>query len=410
MTINVKDYGAVGNGSTNDSSAIQAALAAASSLQDLDVVFPSGTYLCNALTTSTDYLRLRALGNVVLKKNGNFPIITCNGRGQEINGISFNGDAPNFSDHNVHARGDSFRLINCASFRAAGRAVLSEGHTTHIIGTCDIYETADTSATGFDIELGKSSADSLYSLLIGVYTSIPTGGVKLVRSGGAFITNCQIGKLVTDTTSGGFIVGNRVIGAASILGPNTTLDNNGFAGGVTIGNGSTTIAGVMFGPGNIMSVGTAFTLSANVIDGSFHLGQLYNNGVTVVNNSPSDNDIWHGPVDWTPQIGADGGSPTFGVNNPPFARYSRSGRSFTAIFHLEVKSTTSFGTGSHAITLPFSTGVGGAMGAAFFIDGGTRISGSANVDGGTAHVFTVPATPLTLSNGDYYRFQVTGAV
>jgi hypothetical protein len=411
MTINVKDWGANGDGATDDSAAIQAALDAADASQDLDVIFPSGNYACHGLETATDSLRIRAMGAVILQKNDDGPIISCTGYGQEINGIAFYGDAaePAFTGHNIHATGSQLRLINCGSRWAAGRAVLSEGNTTHIIGTCDIYQTADESATGFDIELGNAEGNTLYSMLIAVYTSQPTGGVKLVRAGGTLIQACQFGKLSTDTGSGGFFVGNRIVGAATIRASNTTLDNNAFADDVTIGDGSTTTSGIMFGPGNIVSAGRTFTLSANVIDGSFHLGQLYSNGVTVVNNSRVDNDIWHGPIAWQPAIGADGGSPTFG-NGTVVANYCRSGRVFTANFQLTVGSTTNFGTGSHAITLPYPSGTGGALGAAFFIDGGTRIGGAAHAEFGTPYVFTAPATALSLAAGDYYLFEVSGAV
>jgi hypothetical protein len=55
-TVSVKDFGAVGNGSTDDAAAIQAAF---DSQTDGGVVhFPEGTYLCNSKITTTNHVSL----------------------------------------------------------------------------------------------------------------------------------------------------------------------------------------------------------------------------------------------------------------------------------------------------------------------------------------------------------------
>jgi hypothetical protein len=65
--VNVQDYGAVGNGSTDDSAAIQAALNSGASV----VVFPTGTYLINTtLTLSTNGQRLVGQGGSLVKGTG----------------------------------------------------------------------------------------------------------------------------------------------------------------------------------------------------------------------------------------------------------------------------------------------------------------------------------------------------
>jgi hypothetical protein len=50
--VSVKDFGAVGNGFTNDTAAIQAALTHAVGVSSSKIVFPNGTYKCNALLGS----------------------------------------------------------------------------------------------------------------------------------------------------------------------------------------------------------------------------------------------------------------------------------------------------------------------------------------------------------------------
>ena len=73
---NVKDFGAVGDGSTNDQAAISAAVSAAGSSGT--IYFPSGTYLVNSTVTMTS--RCAFVGesryNSCLKTNSNIPIIT----------------------------------------------------------------------------------------------------------------------------------------------------------------------------------------------------------------------------------------------------------------------------------------------------------------------------------------------
>lgn len=65
--VNVQDFGAVGDGTTNDSAAIQAALNSGASV----IVFPTGTYLINTtLTLSTNGQRLVGQGGSLVKGTG----------------------------------------------------------------------------------------------------------------------------------------------------------------------------------------------------------------------------------------------------------------------------------------------------------------------------------------------------
>lgn len=64
--LNVKDYGALGNGTTDDSAAIQAAITAAKASKR-SVYFPDGTYLISTLGTQNGKVLLIGTGNSVLK-------------------------------------------------------------------------------------------------------------------------------------------------------------------------------------------------------------------------------------------------------------------------------------------------------------------------------------------------------
>lgn len=75
-TLNVKNYGAVGNGITDDTNAIQTALTAANS-QNKNLYFPSGIYLCNTINTNGHILEFNAgnTSNVYIYGNPGHSII-----------------------------------------------------------------------------------------------------------------------------------------------------------------------------------------------------------------------------------------------------------------------------------------------------------------------------------------------
>lgn len=65
-SINVKNFGATGDGTTNDSSAVQAAITAAQAAGK-DVYFPAGSYVISSLGNQSGRLFLHGGGNVTLK-------------------------------------------------------------------------------------------------------------------------------------------------------------------------------------------------------------------------------------------------------------------------------------------------------------------------------------------------------
>ncbi|HCG0710646.1 TPA: hypothetical protein NJJ37_006520, partial [Pseudomonas aeruginosa] len=72
----VTDYGATGNGTTDDTAAIQSAIAAAGTYSD--VVFPSGTYLITSTLTSLTGQRWLGRGGqrgTTLKKGANIDMV-----------------------------------------------------------------------------------------------------------------------------------------------------------------------------------------------------------------------------------------------------------------------------------------------------------------------------------------------
>jgi hypothetical protein len=230
--VSVADFGAVGDGITNDTAALQAAISSGSSL-----LFPEGVYLANNLVGSTNFQRLYSAGHAVLVKNANGPILTHQGSYVELNGLQFNGgtsSTPLYTGDNVVLSGTAPRLINCGSQWAYGRAVKATGSAVQIIGTCGVYQTADTSATGYDIELGISGVATLYHQLRGVYSSQSTGGILLTDTGSHSISGGQFGKLTMAAgtrpagSNGGMTANARILGDVTVELSNATFSGNQF--------------------------------------------------------------------------------------------------------------------------------------------------------------------------------------
>lgn len=92
---NVKDYGATGNGSTDDTAAIQSAIDAASTAGGGTVWFPAGTYMVTptsspALAVTTDGIKLvgDARKKAILKKSANGILLSMNGPSTDLTGAT----------------------------------------------------------------------------------------------------------------------------------------------------------------------------------------------------------------------------------------------------------------------------------------------------------------------------------
>lgn len=226
--VSVKDFGAVGDGVTNDTAAIQAAINTG-----LDIVFPAGNYRASGLTQSTNLQRFSALGHVNISKNNNGVLFTSSGNYVQLEGIQFVGTG--FTGDNVNMSGQGARLLNCASYGTPGRAVKITGNQPQIWGTCNVYATTDATANGYDIEIGSSGTATLYAQLFGIYTSQPTGGILLTDTGSHWIMGGQFGKLTIQSgtspagVNGGMTHGSRILGNVSVGLSNSVFSGNQFS-------------------------------------------------------------------------------------------------------------------------------------------------------------------------------------
>ena len=276
--VNVKDFGAVGDGTTNDTAAIQAAISSGYSL-----VFPAGTYLCNNLTQSTSFQRFYANGSVNLTKNANGVLLSSTGNYVEFHGIQFIGTG--FTGNNVESTGNAFSLRNCSSYGTPGRAVKCTGALVRIIGTCGSYTTTDTSGTGYEIEIGVSGTATLYHELRGVYSSTATGGIKLIDTGSQSIVGGQFGKLYISAgtspagVNGGMISNCRILGDVTVELSSSVFTGNQFstqtitfAAGTsqhTLDQSNIAMSATIVNNGNANSVITRATSAGSTLDLSF---------------------------------------------------------------------------------------------------------------------------------------------
>ena len=263
QTVSVKDFGAVGDGVTNDTVAIQAAINSGK-----DLFFPAGTYLASNLVQSTSFQRFYAHGQVNIAKTANGVLLASAGDYVEFSGIQFLGTG--YTGDNVTATGNHPRFINCSSYGAAGRALKATGSHVQVLGTCGIYATTDATATGYDIEIGVSGTATLYHQLVGVYTSQAVGGILLVDTGSHVISGGQFGKLdIRAGTSpaginGGITTGARILGNVSVGASSAILSANQFS---------------------TVSITFLTGTSGCRLDAS----NVYAGGATVVNNGNSNN-------------------------------------------------------------------------------------------------------------------------
>jgi len=226
-TVSVTDFGAVGNGIVDDTVAVQAAINTGKAVRVI------GTCKVNNLTMSTVGQIIFANGDGVLVKGASGPIITITGDNCQIDVVcrgesstpAFTGDNIVINSNNVHVKKDSYW--------AFGRAVKCIG--SHCIIHAGLYQTADATATGYDIELGVSGIATLYHEVKGAYSSQHTGGILLIDTGVATISGGQIGKLTiaSGTNPAGIggprVRGVRITGDVSVGVSNTLFANNMFS-------------------------------------------------------------------------------------------------------------------------------------------------------------------------------------
>lgn len=415
----VTDFtGADPTGAASSTSAFQNALNTGKT-----VIVPDGTYAAANLTMSTAFQQIVGLGNARLVKNANGPILTISGLACSVNNIQFRGElaTPVFTGDNVVITSNSVSLVNCGSRWAYGRAVKCTGSQLNIDGSNDIYQTADATASGYDLEIGDGSNTAYYSKIIGINSTQATGGIWLRAPGVSAILGCQFGKLNIDPGTspagmhGPLVSGCRINGAVTIGVSSSMFSSTSVSANVTIVGGVTSI---MLSDSFMMQSGTTLTISNLCNSSLFNLAALDKVGVTIVDNGAGNSVSRYG-ASYTPTWTGASSNPVLG-NGTLYGLYNREGRTVTASVTLTIGSTTTMGSGVWAFSLPYTRDAAynaRSVGAVYLLDNGTNYRiGTAILDGGSNAVniavdsasgLVNPTTPFTWATGDILSFTIS---
>jgi len=311
--LNVRDYGAVGDGSTNDTVAIQAALDALSSGQTL--YFPDGTYVVHAPSTATelDYNNYAdGLNNhIALELKSNISNVNLRGENATLKLVSTNlagdlswimGNKSTTTVANLKIEGLTFDVDKTGNVSAEdARGLLVIGCSNLKVTNCKFY--SSSAKGGYSMSTyncdGVDITNNLFTNISGGYQSIYTNNTNI--TGNSFrgfneaidFDKACIGAVVsgnifyggsTATGQAVDINGSYQIAVTGNKVRNTgtgTISINGKLNSDTFANHKTGASKVWWTPQNITISGNAFRECANSATIAF---------LTCGNNWVSDSD------------------------------------------------------------------------------------------------------------------------
>lgn len=193
--VSVKDFGVVGDGVTDDTAAIQAAI----DTQE-DVFFPEGNYRAVGIVLDNNQQRIFSIATVLITKNGNGTVFSGSGNDVRIEGISVRGDvdvalSAGYTGDNISMTGERFQFVRGGSMWTPGRALKATGGAALISDPVDPIATSDTGGSGYDIELGSSGTATLYHRISNWNAGSFDGGLLLIDTGSHALNNSLFGKL-----------------------------------------------------------------------------------------------------------------------------------------------------------------------------------------------------------------------
>lgn len=382
----------------SDSAALQSLLTAGYNVQI------RGTVLANNLIVPNAGQRLHGVGQARVIKDSNGPLITFSADDQEASGIEFRGDAatPVFTGVNVRSTGENFRFINSGSRWAHGHALVLEGGSPLVLGTCDIIQTANGS-TSYDIYAGVGGVAKLYGRILGIKTSQASGGIYLLNTGSFSVTSSQFGKLTIaqDGTppvgvNGGNYLGNRILGTTVVGTSSSTFSANTFSN-------------------------VSITFASGTSGHSFTKSNVLSNSAVLVDNSNVSNVVDNRKVPPNPYVCSWTGATTNpSIGNGTITSYvSTEGKQTTVQVTINMGTTTTFGSGQWYFSLPVSPNTSiPCIGQAQALDNGTNFRiGTVQtlLDGSARCILTFDSDagaasstrPFSWATGDALSFTLT---
>lgn len=394
--VNVKDFGAVGDGVTDDTAAMTAAMAASTV-----VSVPAGTYkITSTLAVPNNTVLYGAgRGNTKLSHAFNGDMMTL-GDYAGLSGLWLDGQGGTYTGQGVVINNGLGRqnIYNCriTNFNAACLYFYSQGGTQ--CSVIDLIASQTNGATGSgNYAIAIQDTGSVES---GAYprkfSNIETNGFCSFSFGSTnstYVSNSFLGDLFYSLNSRASLVSNcRLANQAALLiqGNNHTIVGCDINPQITIQSGSDNIA---------------------------IQGNSYNN-LPIVDNSGNNRnliDAWN--KTYTPTLSSGGTAPSLG-NGTISGSYTRQGATVTIDGQLSIGSTTSLGTGGLSISLPFAVRNSAvfAGGTVYMNRGGTIYSGFLQIAGAgstTASLLRDTTGSVTFNSpgvfaaGDFMRWSAT---
>jgi len=196
QTISVMDFGATGNGTTDDSTAIANAISSLPSTGGT-VTFPSGTYKCNISVSRSD-VRLVGYGAVLLSNNTD-PIVQIYQSGDIVSRVFFEGFKINGNGLNIVGvkiiKATQVNVSNCWIYGCKNHGVQITGDGTGsvtqiLVENCRIDASTPATSTAAGISIGGGGVATTVRLWNNYITNYPTSiddaGVNTVGLGNIY--------------------------------------------------------------------------------------------------------------------------------------------------------------------------------------------------------------------------------
>lgn len=229
--VSVKDFGAVGDGTTDDTAAIQAAIDAVSATGGA-VYVPSGAYLVSGLSITAvsaaggglNTSRFRLFGdghNSILKGSSASPVLTVGDSAGsrvhdvELDGLQFHGAATAANGVKL-SNASRVAIKNCRVYAATGAGVLltDDSYGPHDINHCLIR---DNGSHGIHVDDGTANNGNALSVVQSVVNINGGSGIR-IDSGSAIMI---AGNDIESNADSGIVLcaaGTRAVSGAQIAG------------------------------------------------------------------------------------------------------------------------------------------------------------------------------------------------
>jgi len=310
--INVKTYGAVGDGVTNDTAAFNAALKSVAEAGGGTCLVPEGTYLISASGISTGGHRPSVLSGVhlvgaergvsILKVAGmpTYHLLPCEGDNWSVENLTFDmGDyTPSVGQAAIGCRGNKWRVSNCRILRIGRTGIAAFGGSNWSIEgnyvsrtvpgatppTCAILVTANAGVWSSNGRVINNICEGAGITFSGSDGMVARNRINRSGSGtGIFVQGSPsthaaniIGNICTGGTSGydaaqggrwWSVSGFEIWAADSVICNNTAHDNDG--GGFAVGGqNSIVIANKAYNNGRVRPGYAGFNARINLARGT----------------------------------------------------------------------------------------------------------------------------------------------